>query len=147
MVVHQFILEQGIWYGEGTIKISSTNTIHKFYTKWNIEPMLEGVVRAIQEVEIVDVKDKNRNLFHFSHLEKEQFLIQLENEIFGKVEGRGLIEPNRIAWEFHGDQQIFEGFELYEKINQDQYSMRAEFMIAGEPHTIISSKIWKKTVC
>lgn len=145
MVANNFLFIPGVWYAEGTVKVLSNDSEHKYWAKWRIAEKKEGKIVAIQEVELEKIKEKNVNTFIFSQFTQDKFTVVLQNDLFGQVFGKGLINEHTIAWEFHGTDLAFEGFEIYQHLQGDQWSARAEYVSLGEPHTIITGKLWKKT--
>ncbi|MDR3625074.1 MAG: hypothetical protein P4L16_08065 [Chlamydiales bacterium] len=139
-----FLLEEGVWLGEGQIELCQYAQQLTYYTKWKIGPLVDGKIDAIQEVEIADGHERVINRYSFFKTEAHSFQIELENELFGKVSGKGIISTGAIAWEFHGEDLIFEGFELFQLKNDGTYINRAEYATDGEPHSIISGTLWKK---
>ena len=74
----------------------------------------------------------------------QNLAFRLENEALGKVQGKGLISEKVIAWEFRMQDIGFEGFEFYEKLDDKNYLMRAEYATADQFRTVINGKIWKQ---
>jgi hypothetical protein len=145
MVTLHFIFNPGIWYGEGIVKVVSNDSELKYYAKWRIQEKKEGKIVAIQEVELEKTKEKTTNTFIFSQITQDSFLVALQNDLFGQVFGKGIISDIAIAWEFHGQDLAFEGFEIYQHLIADEYATRAEYVSSGEPHTVISGKLWRKS--
>jgi hypothetical protein len=145
MVNRNFLYSPGVWYAEGTVKVVSSDSEHKFYAKWRVMEKKEGKIIAIQEVELDQMKEKNINTFTFSDFTHDKFNVMLQNDLFGQIHGKGLISDQTIAWEFHGQDLAFEGFEVYQHLSGDEWTTRAEYVSAGEPHTIITGKLWRKT--
>lgn len=142
MSSHSFIFLPGRWIGEGRVGFSaSSDTLH-FYTQWQINPIEGSVIQCTQEVDMPGT-DKSLNTFAISEITAVSFVINLQNDILGKVQGRGIIEPKTIAWEFHG-QGTLEGFEVYEMQENGDYMMHAEYASQAQFRTIIDGRIWKK---
>lgn len=144
MVKHHFLLEPGIWLGEGKVAVVSHDNEIKFYTRWRVEEKRGGKIIAVQEVELAKGEDKTVNTFMLSQINDENFLMQLQNDLFGQVFGKGIINDKSIAWEFHGKDLAFEGFEVCQLQEDESYLTRAEYTSTGEPHTVIIGKLWKK---
>lgn len=116
-----------------------------FYTKWKIPlPDDVGRVECSQEIQISGLSDLMLNEFAFYDITDSSFTIELENQSLGKVVGKGMITPNKIAWEFRLNALGFEGFEFYEKIDDNNYNMHAEYATNDEFRTIIHGRIWRK---
>jgi hypothetical protein len=144
MVNHHFLFQPGIWYAEGKVKVVSLDKELKFYAKWIIEEKKSEKILARQLVELDEGKEKIVNQFLFFDLSGVNFNVALTNEQYGRVVGKGIIGADAIAWEFHGKEMPFEGFEIYQLFENEQYKVRSEFSSEGEPHTIINSNLWKK---
>lgn len=150
MTKHAFIFEPGQWIGEGRVRFSSSPDEIKFYTKWNIPDVKTGgtstdrqTIYCFQQVEMRGTNEQVLNQFCFSEITPLGFLIELENELVGKVRGKGVIEPKTIAWEFRGHSN-FEGFEVYELLENGDYMLHAEYSSLDQFRTIIDGRIWKK---
>ncbi len=145
MTQHQFLFVPGIWLGEGTVSFSaSPETIH-FYTRWEIEQLpTEGFpLRCKQTVELSGIDDKVTNVVEVTPVDSTSFEIWIENDQMVRVGGKGVIDPKKIAWEFRGKDN-FEGFEVYELVDNGDYQMHAEYASGDQFRTIINGRIWKK---
>lgn len=142
---HLFIFKPGVWLGEGKIHLSTAGEHLSFVTRWLVPKKEEGGVKAVQEIQISTLSDLMQNQFTITHIGKESFQIELENQSLGKVVGKGRISKEVISWEFRLSNLGFEGFELYEKTKEkDAYLMHAEYATVDDFRTIIHGKIWRK---
>lgn len=139
-----FIFTPGYWLGEGKISFSSSPDFLKFYTKWEMSRIDPHAMRAVQAVEMEGVQDHVVNTFTFFDIQEKSFSVCLENENVGKIYGRGFRDDRMIAWEFRG-QPSFEGFETYEKQENGDYFIHAEYGSPSEFRTIIEGLIWEKS--
>jgi len=139
-----FIFEPGIWIGEGTISFTASPTKVKFYTRWEVRDLGEKGIQCCQTVELEGVEEHVVNLYTFLNISEAKFQVILENEVLTKVIGEGFIEKNKIAWEFRGH-DTFEGFEVYELLENGTHRMHAEYSSSDQFRTIISGVIWKKS--
>jgi hypothetical protein len=145
MTTHSFILKPDSWLGEGKIQLNMVEEELRFFTRWNISPQNpEGKIECLQEIQVKGLSDIMMNQFMLSDLSSGEFAIELENQALGKVVGKGLINDKVIAWEFRVPEIGFEGFEFYEKLDDESYLMRAEYSTADEFRTLIQGKIWKQ---
>ena len=128
---HAFIFTPGVWEGNGTITFSMAEDILDFKMSWTVLPLEDEKIFFTQEIDIDGFADKMRNHFCISHISGSEFEIELENNVVGKVIGKGVISPKVLAWEFRRKDQEFEGYEIYELQQDGSYKMRAEFT-AGE---------------
>jgi hypothetical protein len=85
------------------------------------------------------------NDFLIHNLTGGEFSIDLENQALGKVSGKGLVNDKLIAWEFRVEEIGFEGFELYEKQDDKNYLMRAEYATSDQFRTLIQGRLWQQT--
>ena len=76
-------------------------------------------------------------------VDSTSFEIWIENDQMVRVGGKGVIDPKKIAWEFRGKDN-FEGFEVYELVDNGDYQMHAEYASGDQFRTIINGRIWKK---
>lgn len=147
MSQHPFIFQPGIWIGEGKVTLSMMKESElTFCTKWKIrETDDHGKIEALQEIEISGLADRMNNQFAFYDLTKKDFCIELENQALGVVVGQGILNPEKISWEFRLGHLGFEGFELYEKGEEpDTYFVHAEYMASDDFRTTIRGRIWKQ---
>lgn len=141
---HTFLLQQGIWLGEGRVTFTaSPETLH-FATKWEIKEGVNNEIWATQQVEMRGINDRVVNRFRLFDLTQTHFAIELQNELIGSVIGKGLYDQVQIGWEFlqHSD---FQGFEVYREIHETEYSLHAEFCSSEDYRTIVHGRIWKKS--
>lgn len=141
---HRFIFHPGIWLGEGNVTFTASPESLHFYTRWEVSSSDGGIIACKQVVEMKDQGDSINNVFCFSSLEQNAFVIELSNDILGTVAGKGLVDPRTIAWEFRA-QEMFEGFEVYELQPNGEYLLHAEYASPEQYRTIINGKIWLKT--
>lgn len=140
-----FIFFPGVWIGEGKITFTASPEVLSFFTRWESKPgPREGEVQCTQRVEMQGVDDKVVNRFHVFEITPKGFQIELENDLVGRVRGRGIIAPKELAWEFRGHSS-FEGFEVYRLKDNGDYSVHAEFASPDQFRTIINGRIWRKT--
>ena len=142
-MIHTFILQPGVWLGEGEITFNNSPEKIVFYTKWDFKDASDGVIHSSQEVEMRGVDDKVQNQFVISDISSDSFQIQLENEDVGLVIGKGVIDEENIAWEFR-DPKGFEGYEVFKKLETGDYSFHAEYSSTDQFRTIIDGKVWIK---
>ena len=124
--VNDFVFTPGIWLGQGKISFASSSEFIKFYTKWVITQEIPNVMKAVQVVELFDVEEPVINTFMLTEITPTKFTIQLESNSVGAVMGTGLRSESVIAWEFTGQDRL-EGFEVYEKQENGDYYLRAEY--------------------
>jgi hypothetical protein len=141
-----FIFTPGVWIGEGKISFSVSPEFIKFYTKWQITEIEPGQLQAIQTVEIQGVQEHVVNTFTFYHITPVNFSVKLENQLVGIMIGTGIREENTIGWEFRGAFSNFEGFEVYERQENGDYSLHAEYSSTDQFRTMIEGLIWKKSL-
>jgi len=144
MLPHMFILSPSTWLGEGTIKLNMVDEELGFMTRWQVDnPNPLGLIECVQEVQVKGLSEVMHNQFTFHDLSHTNFLIELENQVLGKVQGTGIINDQIIAWEFRLKEVGFEGFEIYEKQSDGSYLMRAEYSSSDQFRTLIQGKVWQ----
>lgn len=141
----EFIFTSGTWLGEGKITFSASPEFIKFYMKWQISEEENHVMKATQTIQMQGIEEKSINELTFSDIHSESFIVQLENEPLGKVVGKGIYNEKMIAWEFH-DQSNFEGFETYERRDNGDFFLHAEYGKNDRYRTIVEGLIWLKTI-
>lgn len=146
-MIHQFLFTPGRWVGGGKITFSASYELIRFYTSWTNGPAINGRIFCQQRVEKQQVNETVNNDFTLYDISEKDFKIHLENELFGSIEGKGIIDAHTIAWEFHGmstQKQEFEGFEVYELQEDGDYMVHAEYASAELFRTIVDARIWRK---
>lgn len=146
-MVHQFLLTPSSWLGQGKIQLNMVSEELAFFTRWNAERADgNGRIECLQEIQVKGLSDIMHNEFLIYNLAVNgEFSIDLENQALGKVTGTGLINEKVIAWEFRIEDIGFEGFELYEKQDDNNYLMRAEYATHDQFRTLIQGRLWKQT--
>lgn len=140
---HEFLLQPGVWIGEGKISFSKSPNTIKFYTKWQVNKSAGQPLHAVQIVEMAGIPDQVINIFEITKIGPESFSITIENEHIGSMVGKGVIEPQLLAWEFRGQGEL-EGFEVYERQENGDYSFRAEYTSPDNYRTLVEGLIWQK---
>jgi hypothetical protein len=146
MTQHQFLLTPSSWLGQGKIQLNMVSEELAFFTRWNISaPDADGRIECLQEIQVKGLSDIMHNEFFIYSLNGGEFVIDLENQALGKITGKGLINEKVIAWEFRIEDIGFEGFELYEKQDEKNYLMRAEYATNDQFRTLIQGRVWQQT--
>ncbi len=145
MFNHPFLLTSSAWLGQGRIQLNMAAEELSYVTKWNVSDRnSEGRIECVQEIQVKGLSDVMHNQFNIFEMNSSEFLIELENDALGKITGKGIINEKIIAWEFRIEEMGFEGFELYEKEDEQNYLMRAEYATADQLRTLIQGKVWKR---
>jgi hypothetical protein len=143
---HHFLLTPSSWLGQGRIQLNMVTEELAFVTKWSVgDRNTDGRIECLQEIQVKGLSDIMHNQFNIFDLSSGEFQIHLENDALGKIGGKGIINDKIIAWEFRIEEMGFEGFELYEKQDEHNYLMRAEYATADQFRTVIQGKVWKQT--
>lgn len=143
MALQEFIFVPSIWLGEGKISFTASPEFIRFYTKWEITQESEGILKATQIVEMHGIEEQVINMFTFKDITPTSFVVQMENNIVGKITGTGLRTEQTIAWEFRS-QLAFEGFEVYEQQENGDYFLHAEYGSPDQYRTIVEGLVWRK---
>jgi hypothetical protein len=141
----EFIFAPGTWLGEGKITFAASSEFIKFYMKWQISEESNHVMKAIQTIQMQGIEEKSINEMTFFDIHSGTFAVQLENEILGKVLGKGIYSDQVIAWEFHTESN-FQGFETYERRENGDFFVHAEYGKNDIYRTIIEGLIWPKAI-
>lgn len=142
-MTHQFLLEPFVWIGEGKINFQASKDVVHFFTKWTPVNLTPQELTFLQEVELHGLQQTTRNLFTFQLFKHGHLNVILENDLMGKVTGKGIYNDKTIAWELR-DQPGTEGFEVYELQESGEYHFKAEYTAGDLFHTYIEGRIWKK---
>lgn len=136
-----FLFEPGEWLGAGQVSFSVSPDVLYFRTKWNCVVIDPSHYELTQVVEIVG-GDRIVNHFAVNQHAGSTFDIVLKNELLGTFSGTGVVEDGLVAWEFRHP-SLFEGYEVYERSHESEYTMHAEYL-SSEHRTSIRGRIWKK---
>jgi hypothetical protein len=142
-MLKHFLFEPGNWLGTGQVTFSFSPDLLYFRTKWSTVKPDDESFQSTQTVEIIG-GDRMVNIFIIKPIDQSSFDIVLQNELLGVFSGTGVIEPNLIAWEFRNPGTL-EGYEVYERLQEQEYSMHAEYLSSDGSRTLIRGKIWKAT--
>ena len=140
MTLH-FLFEPGEWLGAGQVSFSISPDVLYFRTKWSIAKQESSSFYCTQVVEIVG-GDRIVNVFVVTPENASAFQITLENELLGTFVGQGVQDDSCVAWEFR-NRGSFEGYEVYERLQELEYTMRAEYL-SSDARTMIRGRIWKR---
>lgn len=143
MSPHLFLFQQLVWIGEGTVSFPTSQDTARFFTRWRVSEATPEKIVATQEVELHGIHQTNINKFEIIDIIPGYFKISLENEMIGKVFGKGVYDDKILAWEIR-EKVGLEGFEVYTLQPTGEYLFRAEYATGDHIHTIIQGKIWKK---
>jgi hypothetical protein len=138
-----FLWQQDHWIGEGNVSFSHSQEKIRFFTRWQVQKALPDTIQWLQEVELHGLQQTTNNYFTISDLKDGHFKIVLENDIMGKIIGKGVIDHRIVAWELR-DRPGMEGYEIYELQDNGDYHFRAEYASPDRFHTCIEGRIWKK---
>lgn len=142
---HHFIFTPGCWLGEGKIRLNLAEEELTFYMRWNIEEAEEFYpIECVQEIQVVGLSEIMHNEFSVLKSGQGSIDIELENQAVGAIYGLGLVDNEKISWEFDNFQLGFAGFELYQKLAHDQYRLHAEYASSDQFRTVIEGRIWKQ---
>jgi hypothetical protein len=136
-----FTFDSGEWLGAGQVSFSMSPDVLYFRTKWTSVEQDTNLYMLTQVVEIVG-GDRIVNYFTVKLHESTTFEIIIKNELLGTFAGSGIWEDGLVAWEFRYP-GVFEGYEVYERSHETEYTMHAEYL-ASEQRTSIRGRIWKK---
>jgi hypothetical protein len=144
MAKHAFIFSEGTWLGEGKIRFSNSPTEISYRTSWSQLSFEPALIALQHKVELSGLPETVTNNFEIIGADSSSFLIKLSNELMEDAVGKGVIEEKKIAWEFRLPH--FEGFEVYNLMEDGSYRVHAEYLSSDQFGTIINGKIWKKSV-
>ena len=146
MVHHQFLLKPSTWLGQGKIQLNMVAEELGFSTRWSVSNVDgDGRIECTQEIQVKGLSEVMHNQFLIHNLSSGEFSIDLENQALGRVTGKGIVNDKVIAWEFRVEAIGFEGFELYEKQDDNNYIMRAEYATDDHFRTLIQGRLWQQT--
>ena len=88
------------------------------------------------------VEDAVHSNFHIYGLTEDDFSITLQSDHFDQVIGTGIIDDQKIGWEFR-QKGALEGFEVYEIQDDGSYHFHAEYSSPDQFRTMIDGQIKK----
>jgi hypothetical protein len=142
--MHHFLFKEGLWLGEGVVQLNLVKEPLKFYSRWQIDMPEPGKIKCTQEIEVAGLSDRMHNVFYMDKLPSDKLKIKLENHSVGQIMAQGLFDEKLIAWEYEKDPNIaFEGYELFQKEDDEKYAFKAEFMAEDQLRSKIEGKLWK----
>lgn len=136
---NNFIFIPGLWVGEGEVSFNTSTDVIPFSTKWEVKPKSKNGIECIQEVKMKD-SDPVKNKYLIYEITPKTFALSLENDVVVKAYGKGVFDPQKIAWEFR-EKPEFQGYEVYNKKNDNEYSFHAEFTSTDQFLTLINGII------
>ncbi len=143
MSKHQFLFQAQNWVGEGTIILNMVEEELNFSTRWNVLGKDNaGKIQSIQELQIAGISENMRNALTFFDFGEKGFSVEMENINIGKVLGTGIYDDKIVSWEFRDNDMNFEGFEVYRLLDDNTYTVHAEYVTSDQFRTEIRGKIW-----
>jgi len=137
-----FLFQAGEWLGQGVVKFTASCDVLHFRTRWLVGAGEGGLFHCTQTVEVTG-GDRMVNNFEVIPHNGKNFDILFENEQLGSFLGNGLVQEGLVAWEFR-HKGSFEGYEVYNKVSGNDYSMHAEYLSNDMSRTMVQGRIWKK---
>lgn len=141
--MHDFIFKAGIWLGEGTITLTTSPELIKFYTKWEFASQSNELIKATQIIQMQGVPESTHNTFTFMNLTSETFDVIIENQLFEQAIGTGIMTEESISWKFT-ENGSFQGFEKYKKLQNGELFLQAEYG-TDQYRTLIEGILWQKS--
>lgn len=139
---HQFIFSPGLWSGEGRIVLNMVEEHLFFNTKWSIlNPDFSGKIQCTQEIQIQGLPEHMKNELSFYDFKGRSFVVSMENQNVGCIQGVGICDDKMIAWEFRNNEN-FEGYETYILEDDGSYTMKGEYITTDQFRTQIEARIW-----
>src|SRR5262245_34537670 len=143
-MVDHFLFQSGEWLGAGQVTFSMSPDLLYFRTKWAVAPQGDETFQCTQTVEIIGGEQMVNVFFVMPSPDESVFEIVLHNELLGIFDGTGVMEEKVVAWEFRHT-GVFEGYEVYERVADSEYSMHAEYLASDGARTQIRGKLWKSS--
>lgn len=119
-----FLFKAGAWKGSGVVTFSHSPEQLPYVLRWKIEQDGEGF-QAEQEVEVEGIPPMC-NRYSIVSGPDVAFSITLVNEVLGTFSGTGLLQDEKLAWEFSHPGQL-EGLEAYERMPEGEYVFHSEY--------------------
>lgn len=141
MFAHTLFFNNTPWTGKGSIFITMSNEEINFCARWIPNKIEDTLIKFTQEVEINDMMEKMENCISFKNFSDDKFEVELENNVWGHVKGNGIMNDKTISWEFKDREANIEGFEIYEKVSDTKYLLRAEYMSSDHHRTHIQGEL------
>ncbi len=141
-MTNHFLFQEGLWEGTGEITIPLSEKPYPLIVRWTVTALGNGRFKAVQRVE-VESHEPMVNTFTLSGKEDGEFQINLENDSIGMFSGSGVSDRDKLAWEFTHNGML-EGYEVYERKSNEEYSFRAEYLGGEGVATVVSGNILLK---
>ena len=137
--------QPGSWIGKGTLSISMIEGDLPIWIRFDIsEHEAEGVPYYCRsEYQIIGHDEPIINLYAYTYVVKGRFGVVIENELWDKAFGRGFVDDNSICLEFPEGEHGFEGFESYQFLDDNTFSIEGEFVTDKEMRSKIKGKMVK----
>lgn len=134
------------WIGEGKMDVTGFSDPMVFFTRWQFVQKDQNT-KALswkQEIQIAGHAEMLINHYSIFNVTSKGFAIRLENDLWGMMEGKGILESDFIGWEF--SHPGFHGFEWYRlDAETKNYQMQGEFITLSEQTTTkVNGMLWKK---
>ncbi|MBB64242.1 MAG: hypothetical protein CMO81_04190 [Waddliaceae bacterium] len=145
-MVHTFLLEPGVWQGNGTLLFKGTPEKWPIFIRWEIHKGAPLLIDALLTIDISSLSTVHHYRYKIIPGEDEKkFQIRLQNEVIGNLEGKGIIDQKYIAWDFHDPKLPYEGLERYLLLENGGYRIASEFCSTDQTRLQITGEIHQKT--
>ncbi|MDF2576669.1 MAG: hypothetical protein K0S74_153 [Chlamydiales bacterium] len=144
VTTHPFLFKPGRWLGKGAIELSGIAEKLSFFTRWNVTKSKNGIISALQEIEIQGSSYKLDNQIELKFQTNSAFEITLNNKLLTNLIGKGMVDHEVIAWELKNPEQKVDGMEVYRLQADGQYLCHAEYVSPDQMRTIIDYTLWTK---
>jgi len=141
--MQDFIFKPGIWLGEGTIALTTSPELIKFFTKWEITSEANQLIEAKQIIQMQGVKQSTLNIFTFMNITPEGFDLTIKNQYIEQVTGKGTRGEKLISWKFPQESALAGG-ENYTNSKNNELLLQAEYG-SEQYRTTIEGILWKKS--
>ena len=141
------LFQKGLWVGKGLLTLSMLEDPLPLWMRLSISSKTHDPederMQWSADYQVLGYTEPIVNRYTFSTVIKKQFIVLLENELWGKAQGIGMLEDKGVFMEFPRGDHGFEGFESIVFENETTLDWRGEFLTQEGLRSIFTLRAMK----
>lgn len=141
----EFLYQDGIWNGFGTVIIFQTGALLHFNMTQKIEPQNDGSLNISESVKFQESDETWDTLFQIHFKADNKFFIELDNITLGRLKGEGMITKSDVYWKICDEEGNTIGKTHFTKLKDGSYLINSAYKLHKMTQLSISG-ILSKTI-
>ncbi len=141
------LFQKGLWVGKGLLTLSMLEEPLTLWMRLSVSSKTQDPederMQWNADYQVLGYTQPIVNRYTFSTVIKKQFMVTLENELWGKAQGMGMLEDKGVCMEFPRGEHGFEGFESIRFENDTTLLWTGEFLTEEGLRSIFNLRAMK----